>query len=757
MTASLELILLPLYRQNDRDLGELPGLVATHAPRRSARGRSMESLVLHLALEGTAPLSPKGCNKLVGHLIDLYFKTPGSSTTAMRTVASWLNDYLIERNLRGANRSMQSVGLLTMAVFRGKSLYLAQCGPTHAFLITASGLSHFHESEFSVRGLGLGRATNIRYQQVEVTSGDLLLISADPPPIWTNAMLNGLRGWPLDKVHLRLIHQIGPELQAGLVQIETGSRKVRVLRPAPIQDEPKSTFVDAKTQTTTSLAGESSLVERAPSPKVIDEPIKLPLQKSPVRVETEDPAKISENPPMRVESQVTPLRAESALEVPIQKKPKIQRERIIGPALLKIGEAVGETARQGSHAIRQLVKRMLPDESLLSIPTSVMAFIAVAVPIVVVSIAATVYLQRGQGRRYAENYLEAQYAAEQALQLADATELRTAWKTVLTYLDEAETYQITDDSKAMRAYAMTVLDNLDIVVRLPFQQALIDSLPKDAVINRIVTTDSDNELFLLNETNGHVLWATRKDQGYSIVSDFICEPVPKPLIVGVLVDIIPLPLGDPNNAAIMGMDANGNLMQCIPGGKPPLTFQMPPPDMNWGTPTALEMNSAGLYVLDPVTNAVWIFWANDEFSERPTLFFDDQIPPMGDVIDLTLYRDDLFLLHTDGHLTTCTFGYPTRCEDPAMINDLREGRGNKSTIDDAKFIEIQYAPPPDPSIYLLDSEKPSIYHFSLRLTYQRQYQSQMPFPTGAATAFAVTPNRQVFLAIGNQVFFAPLP
>jgi hypothetical protein len=130
---------------------------------------------------------------------------------------------------------------------------------------------------------------------------------------------------------------------------------------------------------------------------------------------------------------------------------------------------------------------------------------------------------------------------------------------------------------------------------------------------------------------------------------------------------------------------------------------------------------------------------------------------MGDVIDLALNRDDLFLVHDDGHLTVCAFGYPTRCEDPAMINDLRDGGGRAPTIDNAVFREIQFAPPPDPSLYILEPERLSIYHFSVRLTYQRQYRPQNISTESPATAFAISPNHQVFLAIGNQVYFAPLP
>jgi len=285
----------------------------------------------------------------------------------------------------------------------------------------------------------------------------------------------------------------------------------------------------------------------------------------------------------------------------------------------------------------------------------------------------------------------------------------------------------------------------------------VNDLPKDVVIKRIVATDEDNILYLLNEMDGNVFRAIRGDKGYILDPNFICEPVPQPLIVGELVDIIPLPIGSDTNAEVRGMDANGNLMSCIPGGEPSVTSQMPPPDMHWGEPTAFEMNSTGLYVLDPITNAVWIFWNEDNFSELPTLYFDEQIPNMGDVIDLTLNRQDLFLLHSDGHLTMCTSGNPTRCEDPAVVNDIREDRHIDEIFDGIVFSEIQFSPPPDPSIYLLDSETPAIYHLSVRLTYQGQFRSQYEIVEGPATAFTISTKHQLFLAIGNKVYYSPLP
>ena len=135
---------------------------------------------------------------------------------------------------------------------------------------------------------------------------------------------------------------------------------------------------------------------------------------------------------------------------------------------------------------------------------------------------------------------------------------------------------------------------------------------------------------------------------------------------------------------------------------------------------------------------------------------------MQDVIDLAVNGSDLYLLHEDGHLTTCEYSglaeSPTRCEDPAIFSDPRPGRESGATLSDAVFNEILFSPPPDPSIFLLEPNTKTIYHFSVRLTLQRLYQAIDPLPDGLATAMAVDKiNRNAFLAIGNQVYSAPLP
>lgn len=427
----------------------------------------------------------------------------------------------------------------------------------------------------------------------------------------------------------------------------------------------------------------------------------------------------------------------------------------VGKAFARLGQAVGGTLASIARGILGLLKRILPDESLFTIPASTMAFIAVAVALIFASAGGVVYFQRGRAAQYQTYYELALGEAGRAVQQTDPLELRTAWETTLNYLDKADQYQTTPDSSLLRTKANEALDNLDGIVRLDFQPAITTALGGLAEVSRIVANDTD--LYLLNAQSGNVLRATLTGRGYEIDPNFSCGPNPQ---VGKLIDIAPLPKGNSFNATILAMDANGNLLYCIPGSLA-VENAPAPPQPGWGSPIAFTLDSGDLYALDPKTNGVWIY-RNMVFDHQPHLFFGNQVPRMGDVVGLAVNNDDLFLLHQDGHLTICIYSElqvsDTRCTDPASYTDKRPGRQNGPIILDAQFSQMIYTQPPDPSIYMLDALRQAIYHFSVKLTLQEQFRSKNPLPANAnATAFTVTQNRVVFMAVGNQVYYANLP
>jgi hypothetical protein len=402
------------------------------------------------------------------------------------------------------------------------------------------------------------------------------------------------------------------------------------------------------------------------------------------------------------------------------------------------------------------LRRLLPDEGMLNLSTRTLTFIAIAVPLVVSVIGGMVYIERGQTAQYQRYYDLAVDEASLALEKTDPIEQRVAWQTVLDHLDEAEIYGPTPESQSLRQQAQGSLDLLDGVERLAFQPALLSKLDKEIRIKRMATNGGD--LYLLNGVQGNVIRAVLTGGGYQIDLQFVCGPVDSgSAVVGPLVDIVPLPRGEASGATVMGVDASGTLILCIPGEQP-LIQPVNPPGINFGEIRAFDFNGGDLYDLDPPQNAVWIY-RRRETVNPPRLFFGEEIPHMQNVIDLTVNDDDLYLLHADGHQSLCTYqpDSATRCEDPIEYVDLRPGRSGGPVIPDALFNQIQFAPPPDPSLYILEPVTHAIYHLSLRLVLQRQYQPSEPLAENPATAFTISDNRLLFLAVDNEVFYAALP
>lgn len=743
MAPLFDLLILPLVRSGGHERPEVPGLLAALQPRRPARFRDHDQLLLYLTQEGSAPLPPEQIEALLESLAKTYYNTPGTVTTAQKAVAEALNQYLLDRNLKSVATSQQATGLLTQIVLRESRLYLAQSGPAHALSLSKGEAQDIYEPRLAGQGLGITRTTLIHFTMLALETNDVLVISPNLSVEWTPALLEGLYGQGPESTRRRLLSNAGSEVNAILLQAQPGKGLLRLLRPVR----------GARTTPPVSMAVQPAVAHPTdagqPSPEQaadLPDENSIPHQDMDFRPE-----------PAAIPAQATISAAAAPPPTPPSKQPSPAKTQ---PARLAIvGASLSKIARKIMSGLGSLARKILPDESLFTLPPASMAFIAIAVPLVVVTIAAVTYFQRGRAAQYEVYFTQASQASQSAASKTDPVELRQAWQATLIHLDQAEAYQTTTQSQEMRKQAQAALDDLEGIERLDYQQALVDQLAETAVIDRIVPSGDD--LFLLNQTEGVALRAVLTNDGYRIDPTFLCGPGPySGYIVGALIDIAPLSRGNELDADVLAMDANGNLLYCITGDDP-VAVTMRPPDINWGSPQAMTVDGDDLYILDPQNNAVWIY-RNMEIENPPRLFFGEEIPPMQDVIDLAVNDFDLYLLHEDGHLTTCEYSglaeSPTRCEDPAIISDPRPGHESGAIIPDTAFNEILFSQPPDPSIFLLDGNTATIYHFSVRLTLQRLYQSLNPLPDGLATAMAVDKiNRTAFLAIGNQIFFAQIP
>ena len=138
---------------------------------------------------------------------------------------------------------------------------------------------------------------------------------------------------------------------------------------------------------------------------------------------------------------------------------------------------------------------------------------------------------------------------------------------------------------------------------------------------------------------------------------------------------------------------------------------------------------------------------------------------MSDVIDVMMNAQDIHLLHGDGRLTLCQSSLinsdQNRCIDPALFTDNRPGRlVNPSIFPETNFTQLLLTSPPDPSIFILDANGTTLYHFSLKLNLQRLLRPTVTLdsrPDAKPTAFTIGPNRIAFLAFGNRVFYGIMP
>jgi hypothetical protein len=848
MPEAFDLNIFPILRLNGQDQTAFPGLFAATPPRRTARGRDRDNLVLYLSLDGPAWLPPEQQTQLLTRLAQMYYKNSGPVTSVLRKTAETLNRSLLEWNNNHAGAQVSA--FLTQMVVRDDLVYLSHSGPGHAYVMTPESVRDHSDADESGRGLGFDRITVLRFFQIPLKGSEevkeqgaaFILLTHQPGEVWQVEDLQIAPNQGMESMRRKLlVGRSDSTLNAVLIQVVPGAGKLRFLRlkpsfqdmARPLASEPPARQKVAAQEhgapagQTQQAAAQPGTESRAPAPSS-DEAQSAPTSPAAMdaQIEAQEPeAGLSESrtAPAPLDAAAQPEQAEgsrdasavsgalvqpqpdsqevpappkagktagqaSAVEKPNQpahgsvtgrpKPPRSQPQRQRAPKISsamaelsrEIRQVVGAGIRVGAtfqaataNAMRQIggflftwLKRLLPDESMLNLSPRTLIFIAIAAPLVVSVIGGMVYIEHGQATQFQLFYDQAVEAAAQATAKTDPLEQRLALQSTLELLDKAEFYRQTTESQTLRSQARGALDLLDGIERLDYRPALQANLDKMMRITRIATHGGD--LYLLNGSQGYVIRAVLTGGGYQIDTQFVCGPVGSGAsVVGPLVDIVPLPRGEESKATVLGIDASGTLILCIPGQQP-LIQPVNPPSINFGEIRAFDLNTGDLYYLDPPQNAVWIYRRRETINP-PRLFFGEQIPHMQNVVDLTVNGDDLYLLHADGHQSLCAYlpDSATRCDDPINYVDMRPGRSGGPVIPDALFTQLQFAPPPDPSLYLLEPGSQAIYHFSLRLTLQRQFRPNQPLSENPATAFAISANRVAFLAIGNQVYYAALP
>lgn len=825
---------LSIYRYNliaGNEDPEMPGLYTGLPPRRAARGREQNRLVLNLSFEGNLALPSDVQREFLEKLTVLFYNTPGTVTFALKAIVSQLNDRLLARNLR-AREGATAIGLFQALVLHGGTVFIAQSGPAHTYILGQNSVEHYYEAEDTGQGLGASRVAAVRFYRADLNPGDRVLLCAYPPAHWSAASLEGSARVGVGDLRSLLTSRASNDLRFLLLQAAQGKGNLPVLSlhtvetsasspvageaavgtPAPSvapdisspAQNPTGVFLsgeplapdESQASTTIADSGDgvaglfAGLLASRKKPDSRPEP---PLPVADAAAQTATPEQEDE-PDFESFTTGTGNRSVAPTVEPWSPdlgEPDFSLNPQVADADLQATAATGRrVARRSLHARGALARglrgwrafkqkvgavfsvilaRIVPGQAdkLPSISQGVLIFIAVAVPLVIVAVATTVYIQNGRGEQHEVFMAQSREAVAQAQVQTDPVLQRVNYEAALDWVKKAEEYGITDESKLLKSQIASAIDAMDGISRFDLHPALSTDFDRGVRITQVWSSPTE-DIYLLDGASGRVLRMVYTRPGYELDPQFTCGPgMVGSLIIGPLVDFVLAPSGNPFDAVAMGVDASGNLLYCsLNTGKTTATT-LPPPDAGWGKIQAVAYQSNVLSILDTGGNAVWRFEGFGlDFSNKPRLFFDNIVPNLAGAVDLAVYLDDLFVLNQDGHMILCTYSNvevtPTRCTDPYPYRVGTAGQAPQEMVSlDAQFTQIQATQPPEPSLYFLDTSGRAVYQFSMSLNFVRRLQpitnGDNPLPDSAPTALTVTAGRNLVVAYDNRVFIAAMP
>ena len=746
-------------------------MLGFNSPKQRARGREDDLLLVFLSPKSLSEPAD-WLNKELQEHVSTFYKTSGSVTKAIRVFVDGLNRSFLQENHHLDTPESWQTASLSLGVIHQDTLFLAQVGASQVLVLSDGKIETFFDETLDRRGLGVATVTNPRYFQLTLRGGETLIFcspldqemtdSEDLSLLIGELTLRSEENQALGIAQIRMgTGQISKKdldtfqfasfltLDQGQVAPEQETVSEEVLAEPEISEEEQATDQN-QPSLAENLFGQAVFYPE-PIQEEIEEPIieTEPVAEEPVAAVMEEPGETEteENSAEREHDRPNfGAIKDKALQGVASGAGWLRSVEDKAESMASAGKQVG-VGEVGSHG-----KDLSPLTK---------ALIAILVPIFVIVIAALVFFNRGEDHEYAYYLAQAQASVNNA-GLMQTTELqREGWEQALLWLDQAASYQDTAEVQALRLRAQTALDDLDGARRLQYVAAFAPSLYPTLDIAAIISLNSD--LYLLDQTSGSVKYLRLTNAGYAMDNDFVCGPgTYEGVQVGTLVDLISIPLNNPAKAPVMAIDAEGNLIYCSPGTSPSAAH-LPTPEIGWASLKRMVFDSNRLYVLDPGNKALWIyrgFTAN--FNNEPAVYFEEELVDLSNVVDLEVEGEELFLLHADGHSSHCLASFVTgitTCDDPYPYLDAGISGAN---VDFAtlKFEQIAYSPPPDPSIYYLEAEKAELYQFSLRLNLNKVLRSGVSagvLPKQNASAFYVSPDRRVFLAFGNQLYYAVLP
>jgi hypothetical protein len=813
-----------------------PGLSVHSAPRKAARGRDRDVLMIGLHLGPGAP------RELVDSVVTAYFGTPGSVTAAARAAFVAARARLTDFN-RYPPASGPVQGGLCLAVLRGSDLYAGLAGVGQVLIVHPNAVERFPDpSADPMPPFGGDKSADVQYFHTVVAPADFAVLTGSLPSGWETGTLTHLAGGTLESAVARLTRSAGTQAAAMIVRFaaeEVPPKKTHpAITAAPLNPPATIPTPGAEVQPAPGASVPSTPGPDIPPPETglpashrPHPPTQVPLEAGqvsgtpavqPIPAAAEQASNVpAARPELKTEASglagiIARVRASTAMGEPDDIETAPGREPAVshaGPGedtVVQIGDHVyefeetdeaapaaqtsphfdardamrhfvarlpfnraGEVVKQGSDSLGStlsessgaILRRVLPEGTIrpdasLRIPERLFMVIAILLPIMIAVGFGVVYIQRGRNERF-RLYLEgARTEAGLARVQPDPLSAKPHWQNALTELELADQiFPNQPDAAALRREAQAAVDAVDNVQRLEFAPLVPGGFGGSARIVEVVL--HGNEVYALDATRQAVYRAIlTADDKYVIDRNFQCQlGVVGTVVIGRMVDIAwlntPNIVGQP---ALMALDEDGDLMYCKTDGTPPEASTLIAPDTGWKRPTAVELYADRLYVFDPGANDIFLYdRVGGVFSERPKSYFTGQVLDLSAAVNYTIAQGEVFLLRGDGRLTYCVRDLTTsqtRCVENALFTDSRPSHASGDRLDDVALpLSLFFDPPPEPSLYLLDTGTNGIYQLSLKLVLQKVYRSTRAL-NAPITTVAIGPNKEMFVGSGNNVYWA---
>lgn len=786
---------------NGRNLGELPGLKIYTAPKKRNKARQDDTfIVLMTCLEGDPQLSDyETWGKIIS---DEYFLARGSFTmgisSAVRVFASYLNQ-------KYPGTLLPKI-VLNMIVFRDNTLLVAHAGAVNTTIVYADRVDNF--SDLTSQDVSAG-SSGVRFFQVEIHAGDLILLCPFVPEGWTNkAILDATAESPLNVVRY-LLDQVHGNIQGAVIQVKAGKGKILYRYKMPISTTIDLEYVEPDpdngleaARPGTGMGQSVSSISPVRSPSYLlgsdDEKtrplfrVRLPLEPFPVgikpkkRLNTTFDKGSSEPQPendlgehVAVEEQIKPL--PEVIESDLPELPaELDEAADVLPIEIPVPESIGgETNIETEIPVEKSSDRSKKHSAEESEPKRekrrgegprvswkrilLGLTFGILIPVVVVFALLIFYNNRSKDAVYRAGLQNAVDTAEIALKQTEPSLVRISWEKVLEYLDDADQYGVSDAAQQLRSQAQTSLDELEYGTPLKYQFALSKAMAPDVKITRLES--SGQFLYALDENAGEIMRFNINQSGLSLDSTFTCKPgnyrnrdstdSTDMITVGKLVDFVLLPSESGLERVIAGIDNQAQVLMCQVIN-PKVAYKMDPPPIGWLGVDAIHLVDRVLYVLDAKNNAIWKFAyiGKEGFATVPQSYFGSNSPNLNDSVDFMVYANYAYILRQTGSMIVCDYtGYIAMC---SYVDELKSADGSKTiSLLNRHLFQVQMNSSPDNSLYMMDTTGQSILNATVKMNLVRNLVPDRFTSVGngeTPTAFGFLDPTKIVWAAGNMIF-----